>query len=293
MARCVSAILEFLAPFLKNVQVNDAVVSLYRGTLRVLLVLLHDFSDFLSYYHFEFCAMVPSNCIQLRNLILSAFPGDMKLPDPFTPNLKVDLLPEIGQRPLFSSGRLDVILNHTIKHELERSIHENDVPNFFSGIWNQHFLVWNEANVNFLNCIVFYTGILAVQQGYPGQATSRLPHRKVFNYMANKLDSEGRYYFLNAMVNQLRYPNSHTYYFSCMLLFLFAEVESEFVREQITRVLLERLVVNRPHPWGLLITFIELIKNAQYNFWSHEFTRYTPDLERLFESVARSCVAPR
>ena len=25
-------------------------------------------------------------------------------------------------------------------------------------------------------------------------------------------------------------------------------------------MLLERLIVNRPHPWGLLITFIELIK---------------------------------
>ena len=25
---------------------------------------------------------------------------------------------------------------------------------------------------------------------------------------------------------------------------------------------------NRPHPWGLLITFIELIKNRRYNFWS-------------------------
>lgn len=34
----------------------------------------------------------------------------------------------------------------------------------------------------------------------------------------------------------------------------------EIIQEQITRVLLERLVVNRPHPWGLLITFIELIK---------------------------------
>lgn len=32
------------------------------------------------------------------------------------------------------------------------------------------------------------------------------------------------------------------------------------IQEQITRVLLERLIVNRPHPWGLLITFIELIK---------------------------------
>ena len=32
------------------------------------------------------------------------------------------------------------------------------------------------------------------------------------------------------------------------------------------RVLLERLIVNRPHPWGLLITFIELVKNPRYAF---------------------------
>ena len=60
-----------------------------QGTLRVLLVLLHDFPEFLCEYHFDLCNMVPSSCIQLRNLILSAFPRNMRLPDPFTPNLKV------------------------------------------------------------------------------------------------------------------------------------------------------------------------------------------------------------
>ena len=120
----------------------------------------------------------------------------------------------------------------------------------------------------------------------------------------------------------------------------------EIIQEQITRVLLERLIVNRPHPWGLLITFIELIKviilvrfcplcstmcflfgckneldsvswfccfvklsslvstcknhsyllftlqNPRYNFWSHSFTRCAPEIEKLFESVARSCMGP-
>ena len=28
-----------------------------------------------------------------------------------------------------------------------------------------------------------------------------------------------------------------------------------------TRVLIERLIVNKPHPWGLLNTFYELIRN--------------------------------
>jgi len=59
-----------------------------QGTLRVLLVLLHDFPEFLCEYHFELCNKVPPSCIQMRNLILSAFPRMMRLPDPFTPNLK-------------------------------------------------------------------------------------------------------------------------------------------------------------------------------------------------------------
>lgn len=57
----------------------------------------------------------------------------------------------------------------------------------------------------------------------------------------------------------------------------------------ICRVLLERLIVNRPHPWGLLVTFIELIRNQSYKFWGHEFVHCSPEIERLFETVARSC----
>ena len=41
----------------------------------------------------------------------------------------------------------------------------------------------------------------------------------------------------------------------------------EIIQEQITRVLLERLIVNRPHPWGLLINFIELIKVTIFFFF--------------------------
>ena len=77
-----------------------------------------------------------------------------------------------------------------------------------------------------------------------------------------------------------------------MLLHLFVEAENEFLQEQITRVLLERLIVLRPHPWGLLITFIELIKQPRYAFWKKNFTRFAPEIERVFESVARSCMGP-
>lgn len=74
---------------LSSVPLFDDIVVFFQGTLRVLLVLLHDFPEFLCDYHYGFCDVIPPNCIQLRNLILSAFPRNMRLPDPFTPNLKV------------------------------------------------------------------------------------------------------------------------------------------------------------------------------------------------------------
>lgn len=110
-------------------------------------------------------------------------------------------------------------------------------------------------------------GLEQLKSNYPSQQLNMptAPIAKsapmdIFQYLVQDLDNEGRYLFLNAVANQLRYPNNHTHYFSCVLLYLFSEASQEIVQEQVTRVLLERLIVNRPHPWGLLITFIELIK---------------------------------
>ena len=38
-----------------------------QGTLRVLLVLLHDFPEFLCQYHFPLCDCIPPPCIQVRH----------------------------------------------------------------------------------------------------------------------------------------------------------------------------------------------------------------------------------
>ena len=61
-------------------------------------------------------------------------------------------------------------------------------------------------------------------------------------------DDRGRYISLNAIANQLQYPSSHTHYYSCVMLSFFNEAKDESVKEQVTRVLLEWLIVHRPHP---------------------------------------------
>ena len=93
------ASLRFQEPHLRRAELSDAARLMYKGTLRVLLCLLHDFPEFLCERAPGLCAAVPPPCVQLRNLLLSAFPRSMRLPDPFTPSLKVDLLPESGTPP--------------------------------------------------------------------------------------------------------------------------------------------------------------------------------------------------
>lgn len=47
----------------------------------------------------------------------------------------------------------------------------------------------------------------------------------IFQTLIGNLDTEGRYLFLNAIANQLRYPNNHTHYFSFILLHLFTDTD--------------------------------------------------------------------
>eukprot|EP00301_Raphidiophrys_heterophryoidea_P027100 c9489_g1_i1.p1 GENE.c9489_g1_i1~~c9489_g1_i1.p1 ORF type:complete len:987 (-),score=174.56 c9489_g1_i1:221-2911(-) len=324
---------KFMEPCLRCGQLNDSVRLLYKGTLRILLVLLHDFPEFLCEFHFSLCDAIPPSCIQLRNLILSAFPRNMRLPDPFTPNLKVDLLPEIFESPRILSHVAHALALSGLKEEIDdwiaktRASNAADMAGAVDGSAeaaaatqaflfqtlgarlrlgpDEEALAGTKYNVAVVNSLVLYVGIQAItlmmQQQSANQANgipqaTLSPFTQTFavdlyKHLVSSLDPEGRYLVLNAIVNQLRYPNNHTHYFSWIVLFLFAESNSEAVKEQITRVLLERLIVHRPHPWGLLITFIELIKNPRYDFWSHSFTNRAPEVKKLFDSVAATCTS--
>jgi len=282
----------FLEPHLRKNELTDAVKEFYRGTLRVLVVLLHDFPDFIGCYHLSFCNVIPENCIQLRNLILSAYPKAMTLPEPFTPNLKIDLLPEVAQSPpIFSNitgplGSMQADLDNFLSGGQQK---KNFLSTLLPRLYKEGTKTIDTPRVNSL---VLYVGMRAIKRLHNSQIAHSLaqtPEMEIIQKLM-ELDDRGRYTSLNAIANQLRYPSSHTHYYSCVMLFLFSESKDEGVKEQVSRVLLERLLTYRPHPWGLLITFIELIKNQRYQFWSHSFTRCSTEMERLFENVAKSCV---
>lgn len=107
-------------------------------------------------------------------------------------------------------------------------------------------------NSSTMNAIVLYVGSKAIDDMNAKKqkiSTTNIAHTAymdVFQSLAVTLCPEGiliafkriilgRYLLLNAIANQLRYPNSHTHYFSCILLYLFLEANIEAIQEQITR----------------------------------------------------------
>lgn len=156
---------KYLAPFLRNAELAKPVTLLYKGTLRVLLVLLHDFPEFLCDHHFGFCDAIPPNCIQMRNIILSAFPRNMRLPDPFTPNLKVDMLSEISTAPRIFTNYVANIQPATFKKDLDSYLKARAPVTFLSEL-RGHLQVSNEPgsryNIPLMNALVLYVGNQAI-----------------------------------------------------------------------------------------------------------------------------------
>ncbi|KAJ2610101.1 CCR4-NOT core subunit cdc39 [Coemansia sp. RSA 1365] len=294
--------LQFLEPFTVTGQITESLKLLYRGVICVILVVLHDYPEFLASYALQLCDTVPANCVQLRNLLLSAYPRDMRLPEPLTPNLKIDLLADISRSPDIPFDHAKPLESTHLRAELESYLHTQQPTDFAVSVIDklrandgpdttlqteskQDAVHYSVAAINalVLHAVVVITRIEDEAEREAAQRAAL----GLFQSILDEADAECRYLMVNGMANQLRFPSSHTYLYSRMILALFSKC-GEDVRECIARVLIERILVNRPFPWGLLVTLIELLRNPFYAFWSHEFTRISPQIAEILSAVAKS-----
>lgn len=293
------AALSYIGELLKPATVAALAKELYRGVLRILLILHHDFPEFLADNHYRLCNIIPAHCTQLRNLVLSAYPSSFpELPDPFAAGLKVDRLDEIRKAPKVTEDATAPLLRNQVKDLLDASLKNNDIleeniTRLAEAVQNPDSSGYGiNVDLSLLHALVLYIGESAIStaslKGGPS-FVKESPQASLMSKLAKELQPEARYYFLSSIANQLRYPNSHTHYFSYALLHLFgndlADQQESDVRQQITRVLLERLIVHRPHPWGLIITLLELLKNQAYMFWELPFIKAAPEVRSKYFSL--------
>lgn len=122
--RLLLSLLKFVGPLVKNdggfAGHRESVKSLYNATCRIFLVLLHDHPEFLVGHHATLCDAIPTTCLQLQNIVLSAFPTDVTLPDPCTPNVSND--PVFDRAPLMLTDYAAVLMQQAeVAETLEKA----------------------------------------------------------------------------------------------------------------------------------------------------------------------------
>ncbi|KAJ5287541.1 hypothetical protein N7478_003227 [Penicillium angulare] len=299
------ALLSYIGEQLKAANISYVAKDLYKGVLRILLILHHDFPEFVAENHFQFCNVIPAHCAQLRNLVLSAYPSSFqKLPDPFREGLKVERIEEMREIPQIAGDIAAPLEQANIKDTVDSVLQSGNASDVhiqqlcdavINSASSDTALFYAPINVDvvLMNALVLYIGQQAVEELAPKTNTRSAfedsPHAALLDKLAQNMQPEARYYLLSAMANQLRYPNSHTYFFSFTILRLFgvdySEQDESDIRQQIIRVLLERLIVHRPHPWGLIITLQELLQNRSYSFFRLPFIQAAPEIGRLFDAL--------
>jgi CCR4-NOT transcription complex subunit 1 len=191
---------KFMSPFLKNADLPPAVQDLFRGALRMLLVLIHDFPDFLSEYYFTLCDAIPPRCIQMRNLILCAFPPSINLPDPYLPGVTFDGIPEMGPIPPILSDFISILQAGDLKGGLEQFLLNRGGPSFLPSLKDRLRLTTPSPttdetyNLSLMNSIVMYIGVSTVAQAKARNGSLFSPSDPgvvILQYLATNLDVEG------------------------------------------------------------------------------------------------------
>jgi CCR4-NOT transcription complex subunit 1 len=203
---------KFMGPTLRDGSITPTIDILMKGILRTLLVLLHDFPDYLTTNHFTLCNLIPSGCVQLRNLVLSAFPRHKRLPDPFMQGLKIENIIENSESPRLCINPPAVLENAKIRAPLDRYLQSHTPEDFPRRLVERIKIVPAENgmhngvsahdkrpsyNVDLLGTIVLYIAIQAIEASQKHEETGVLifdgksPHMELLTAMNAELDIEG------------------------------------------------------------------------------------------------------
>jgi CCR4-NOT transcription complex subunit 1 len=197
------SLFKFLSPFLLTADLQAGGLDLYRGTLRILLVLLHDCPEFLSEYYYSLCDAIPVRCIQMRNVILSAFPSWVVPPDP---HLAVDALPtetHSSAVPPILSDYLAALKNADVLDILEHLLSNRGTSAILAALKERLVASSPETgddahyNLPVLNALVLYVGISAVSRAEAKTGgllfDSVDPSVAVLKYLILEFDPEGQF----------------------------------------------------------------------------------------------------
>lgn len=285
----------------KAINVSQATKEVYRALFKLLVVLYHDFPDFLAAHHNKLCWKIPVHCHQLLNTVLAA-----------APSLSYKMLPQ-HVHPSFGEEMQDMRIYPGLVKEAAHTLQQNGLLQLVESLLTQgpsedsvaqlahdmartdpHETVYGHApvtaNAELIGAVVLYIGHHAAECADRAGGSIKIVGTETevttLSLLVHEVAPSTRHYLLAAMVNQLRYPNSHTDFYSQALLHIFGQnmndPEDTDIREGITRILLERIIGYWPQPVGLLLTVMELVRNDKFMFFDLPFIKSVPEVSHYF-----------
>jgi CCR4-NOT transcription complex subunit 1 len=215
---------------------------------------------------------LPDKFNQVRNIIFSAFPKSMQPPDPFRATEQIEMREEFRVLPNNLFDFQERVVNTKLHEEIVKYLTaKNDVNEvYFRNICSK-FLT-KDANVEIkinqpvVNAFVLFVPwmIYKSNDDYPKINEWKMASYGLFWKLLVSSNQQMRETLLNSIINQIRYPNPITFYFTNLIFYIFSVPSSDDnLLEQIIKIFIDRLIVDRPHPWGIMYAFIELIKEKE------------------------------
>jgi CCR4-NOT transcription complex subunit 1 len=301
--------LSSFVPELEESELLHASRELYRGTLRLMFVIFHDFPEFFIQNHFRLCNAISKECKQMRNVVLSAIPSNCPdFPYPFQQTVKLEAIDGMLMPPMIGNDFESILKESKLLGSLNSLLDSTElsptnVSKFYQSLRasepsNKKRVSFQSHQRALIHATVLYVCTHAIQRGGNQISSNNGPHISFLRLFAQAVDMQDRTHLVDSIINQLRYPNLHTLFFLHVMMDLFSltspaslndvsgEVSpSDTLMELIVRSLLDRLTTTRPYPWGVLVALSELYKSPEYHFWELPFIKNSPDVSQDYHAI--------
>jgi len=300
---------------------NEKIISDYNYVIFIeklytfFFLLSNSYPEFVSSYYYQLITSLTgdtSNFIQLKNIILSASPRNIPIPDiEFgIPNNDEDDKTDDSN----SNGENNNSINSN-NNNLYSTIKKTATILFDTGVFlekkgikslidkyineeNESYLVnlvkylenlddEKEENQIFNAIIIYWSQSKHKHYLTEKSIKSKEIIFKFYYYFLNKLNENQRNLLINAILNSLRYPCIQTMSYSLLLQELFFEIKNDEIKENILNNLLERLLY-KPLPWGLKYTMINLYKKDKFQKIIKPFVEKYK-LNEILQKIVNNC----
>ena len=273
---------------------NQKIISDYNYVIfieklyKFFFLLSNSYPEFVSSYYYQLITSLSgeaSSFIQLKNIILSASPRNIPLPDielgisnteeddktedsnstgENNININNNLFSNIKKTAtiIYDTGFL--LEKKGIKALIDKYINE-EKDTFLVNLVKLLESIEDEKEENqIFNAIVIYWS-QSKHKHYLSEKSIKSKEIifKFYLYLLNRLNENQRSLLINAILNSMRFPSVQTMSYSLLFQELFFDLKNDEIKEHMLNNILERLLY-KPLPWGLKYTMVNLYKKDKF-----------------------------